>query len=287
MKKVIIALIMLLFSFANAKDYTYFCSTNSPTKSFTGTFASLSGLNTLSRNIIESQVARAIKKETGSKFKIKINNFYGNNILGGEFKNLKATSKKYDDGTIFLSNIDVSTICTYNQISYKDEKVYFLEPMVLKFSAKITQDDLNQMIKSSSYQKMLDKMNQDSTISSLIKIQSADVVIKNDKLYFKYVVSPLPRFDLGFISKKLNKKIDVIFSAGLKVVDGEVEICDFVLNSKTKNYQTFMPIINKLNPTSWKMDIDENNQGKLEIDKVEIANDEILLNGYILIEKNI
>ena len=281
MKKGIVLLFIILSSVTYAKDYSEFCSTSSAQKSFSGSLMSFSGLNTLSRNIIESQISRAIKKETNSKFKIKINNFYGNNILGGEFKSLKATSKKYNDGTIFLSDLKVQTICKYNHIDLVDEQIKFVEPMVLKYNAKITQDDLNEIINSAPYQKMIEKMNEDETISSLIKIKKTDVTIKHNKLYFKYMIEPLSRFNLGIF--KLNK-FDIIFSADLKVNNGEVEICNFQLNSK--NTRVFLPLINKLNPTTWKIDIDENNKAKLEVDFVEIKNDEILLEGYILIDKN-
>ena len=281
MKKGIVLLFIILSSVTYAKDYSEFCSTSSAQKSFSGSLMSFSGLNTLSRNIIESQISRAIKKETNSKFKIKINNFYGNNILGGEFKSLKATSKKYNDGTIFLSNLKVQTICKYNHIDLVDEQIKFVEPMVLKYNAKITQDDLNEIINSAPYQKMIEKMNEDETISSLIKIKKTDVTIKHNKLYFKYMIEPLSRFNLGIF--KLNK-FDIIFSADLKVNNGEVEICNFQLNSK--NTRVFLPLINKLNPTTWKINIDKNNKAKLEVDFVEIKNDEILLEGYILIDKN-
>ena len=175
----------------------------------------------------------------------------------------------------------VQTICKYNHIDLVDEQIKFVEPMVLKYNAKITQDDLNEIINSAPYQKMIEKMNEDETISSLIKIKKTDVTIKHNKLYFKYMIEPLSRFNLGIF--KLNK-FDIIFSADLKVNNGEVEICNFQLNSK--NTRVFLPLINKLNPTTWKIDIDENNKAKLEVDFVEIKNDEILLEGYILIDKN-
>ena len=47
-----------------------------------------------------------------------------------------------------------------------------------------------------------------------------------------------------------------------------------------------MPIINKLNPTSWKMDIDKNNEGKLEVESVKIVDSQIEVIGYIIVEKN-
>ena len=287
MKKIVILLFLMAFTQQiQAKDYNQYCSTNSVNKNFSGNIASITGFNTLSRNIIEGQIQKAIKKETNSKFNIKINNFFGSNVLNGEFKSLKAVSKKYAHNNIFLSDVNVETICPYNHISYEDEKLLFDENMVLKYSAKITQEDLNEMINSSEYKNILDKINNDKIVSSLVKVQSYNVEIKNDKLLFKYDILPLPKYDIIGLSKGLIKPITFNFGANLKVTDGKIEICDFALNSKNTNYGAFMPIINKLNPTSWKMDIDKNNEGKLEVESVKIVDSQIEVIGYIIVEKN-
>ena len=86
--------------------------------------------------------------------------------------------------------------------------------------------------------------------------------------------------------KGIIKPISFTFGANLKVVDGKIEVCDFALNSKNTNYGAFLPIINKLNPTSWKMNIDNDNEGKLEVESVKIANSQIEVVGYIIVEKN-
>ena len=147
MKKVIVILFLLSnFSFAN--NYEHFCPANSPSKTFSGNLASLSGFNLLSRNIAKNILQKEIKKETGSKFKIKINNFYGTNILNGEFKSLQASSKKYEYDGIYLTDINIKTMCSYNHISYKDKALYFAENMVLNFNAKLTEDDFKKTLNS-------------------------------------------------------------------------------------------------------------------------------------------
>ena len=217
MKKIVILLFLMAFTQQiQAKDYNQYCSTNSVNKNFSGNIASITGFNTLSRNIIEGQIQKAIKKETNSKFNIKINNFFGSNVLNGEFKSLKAVSKKYAHNNIFLSDVNVETICPYNHISYEDEKLLFDENMVLKYSAKITQEDLNEMINSSEYKNILDKINNDKIVSSLVKVQSYNVEIKNDKLLFKYDILPLPKYDIIGLSKGLIKPITFNFGANLK-----------------------------------------------------------------------
>lgn len=289
MKKLLILLIfsiLFLSQSSKAKDYSYLCSQNNVSKTFLGNIMSLSGINSLTRNIIESEIQKAIYKETNSKFKIKINNFYGNNILNGEFKSLSAFSKSYQDGNLYMSDVEVNTICPYNHISYEENKIIFKENMVLKYSAKINQNDLDKIVNSGSYKKLLDKMNNDKVISSLVQIKNADVEIKNNKLIFRYKLLPLAKYSLSFISKKSISPIIISFSSDLEIKDGKVQICNFGLNSDSSNYSMFLPLVNKLNPTLYNIDLDKNNKGKIELDNVKIINNEILLEGYIIIEKS-
>lgn len=157
MKKIIIVL-FLLTGFAFANNYEQFCSINSPSKTFGGSLASLSGFNMLARNTAESIIQKEIKKETNSKFKVKINNFYGTNILNGEFKSIKATAKKYEYDGIYLKDINVETLCSYNHVSFENENLYFKENMVLKFSANLDDEDLNKTLKSGKLNKNLAKI---------------------------------------------------------------------------------------------------------------------------------
>ena len=157
MKKVIVIL-LLLSSFAFANDYELFCSANQPSKTIGGNLASLSGFNLLSKNIIESILQKEIKKETGSKFKIKIKNFYGTSITNGEFKSLQANSKKYEHDGIYLKDINIETICPYNHISFENEILYFKENMVLNFSANLNNEDLVKTLKAGKLNKNLTKI---------------------------------------------------------------------------------------------------------------------------------
>lgn len=160
MKKVILFLLLLsiLSPYVFANNYELYCSNNHPLKTFNGNIASLSGFNLLTRNIAENIIQKEIKKETDSKFKIKINNFYGTNILNGEIKSIKATSKKYEHDGIYLNDINIETICSYNHILFENETLYFKENMVLSFSANSTNSNLKKTIKSGKLNKNLAKI---------------------------------------------------------------------------------------------------------------------------------
>jgi len=160
-KKIFLTLFVFLIAYqAQAENFYNYCSVNTAKKTFTGSIASFSGFNLLTRNIAENKIKKTIKKETNSKFKIKINNFFASNILNGEIKSIKATSKKYDYDGIHLTNMNITSICPYNRINFEDNKLYFVENMVLKYNVFLTEDDLNKTISS---QKI------DKRISSILK----------------------------------------------------------------------------------------------------------------------
>jgi len=158
MKKLIILLLLMLFMIANANEYSYFCSSNVHKKTFSGVLSSTFGINLLSRNVAENIIEKAIKKETGAKFKVKISNFYSTNFLNGEFKNIKAKAKKYTYDGIYLSNIELTSICSYNHIMFYDETLYFRENMVLKFNAQATKEELKKTLNSGKLNKKLAKI---------------------------------------------------------------------------------------------------------------------------------
>lgn len=287
MKKILFLSITLILSINStlAKDYSQFCSTNSANKTFLGNIASISGYNSISRNIIENQIAKALKKETNSKFDVKIDSFLGTNVKNGEFKSLKANSDNIFYNGIYMSDVNIETICPYNKVDYRNKTLTFDENLALKYSASITQDDLDKLLKESSYQKIIDKMNSDSTISSLIQIKNSNIKIKDDKLEIIYNILPLAKLDTIGIFKNKIKPIKIAIGANLKVEDGNIELCDFDFNNVKAKYNNLIPIINMLNPLSFEMDFDKNIKGEMDVENVKIANSKIQLEGTVLIPK--
>lgn len=289
MKKISLILLLLLFLKQNslyAQDYYSYCSVNSAKKTFGGNFASVSGFNSLTRNIIESQIQKAIKKETGSKTEIKIDSFYGVNILNGEFKSLKAKAKDFNSNGLHFSNLFVETICPYNSVEFDDNSIKFRENMVLKYQTELTQDNLNDFISSSKYQKIINSMNENKALSSILKIENSKVEIKDDKLQFVYQIIPNGANSVFSIFKNHIKTFKINFSANLKVENGKIVICDFKLNKLSSKYSYLLPLVNYFNPMNYQIDVDKNNKAKLNVENVKIANSKINIDGFLVLEKN-
>ena len=288
MKKIIFLSIALILglNMSYAKDYSGFCSANSADKTLFGGIASFSGYNLINRNIAEGQIAKALKKETGSKFDVKIDSFFGTNVRNGEFKSLKAKSDNIFYNGIYMSDVNIETICPYNKVVYKDKTLFFDENLALRYSASITQEDLDKLLKESSFQKTLDKMNADEAISSLIQIKNSNIKIKDDKLEITYSVLPLAKLESISIFKNRIKPIKITIGANLKVEDGNIELCDLDFNNVKAKYNNLIPVINMLDPLSFAVNIDKKIKGEIDVDSVKIANSKIEIKGTVLLPKN-
>ncbi len=306
MKKNIIKntiLILMLFltfnSNAFALDYTSFCSAQVPEKNFKGNLASLTGTNFLARNIGAHAITKELKKTTNSKINVKISNFYGVSLTDGIFKSLNLQGKniKYED--MLISNFSARTLCQYNHIQLKDDKLTYVEPMVLGYDVDITNEDLNKTLNSEKFQQTLKKVNGDKFLSSLFKIENLTSQLSQDKLSLNYKITPLPKANESLKSSSssflknlanlagvsdLIKPVNVKMSAGLKVVDNKIEFCDFMINSNKVDYSNFAPLINLFNPMNSKIQLDKYNEGDLKIDSIKINPSKISVNGVIIVQ---
>ena len=282
MKKIFLLTFVFLINhtIANAQDYYNLCAIYTPKKNFKGTISSVSGFNLLTKNIIEHQISQRLKKELNADFKIKIDTFYGNNILNGEFKNLSASAKSIVFNNFYISNIKANTICDYNHVEYVDNKIIFKENMPIKYSSQVTQDDLNKTIESTEYKKIINKMNGNDYISSLFNIKASKIEIKDNKINLKYEFLPLSDITKGFM-----KPINVNLKADIKAKDGKIVLCDVELNSKKqKHLPKYLTTV--LNPLEYDIKVSKNNKGKLTVEKAEIKDNKINIEGYMLIFKD-
>lgn len=267
MKKLLF-LFMFLCLGVQAKDFNSYCVNYSPNKTFSGVLSSIFGLNTLSRNAIEAGVEHVLKKETSSKFKVKINSFWGVNLLNGEFSSFQASAKKYANNGIFASNILIETMCPYNKITYKDNNLIFNYDTILKYNLKITEADINNIIKNSGYQKFIDNI----SATDLLKIQNTSVQILDNKLVLNYKI------------KTIGISTNLSLNSKLKITDNKLQFCDISLNSKKIASAKYLGFLNKL--TNFQIDLNKTSKAKVYLENVNIENSNINLAGVLVIPKS-
>lgn len=246
MKKIILLLLIITIK-CYAYDYSYFCSSDNVSKTTSGILMSTSGTNFLARSIAKREIERALKKETGSKFKVNIKSFWGANIAKGEFNKFTAKTKKYSQNNFSAQNIVIESLCPYNKVSYQDNKLNFDSNMVLKYNAEMNQDDLSQTLKQK-------------------------ISIVNDKLVFDYKVSAFG------IKTTLNLTADV------KIEDNKIKLCNINLNNKSIKTGRYLSILDNL--TNFNIDISKSTKANIKIDSVKIKNSIIYISGFIFIPKS-
>ncbi len=278
MKKLIAILCIFLMSASiHAQSIENYCTDKKINKNFGGVISSFAGVNFLSKNIVENEIEKALLKELGAKFKIQIENFWGTTLLDG-FKNVKAQSKSLEVDGFHFTNLKVENICKYNYIAYKDGEIKFPYDFLLKYETKITQDDLNKTLEGSKYKKAIEKMNNDEAISSFVYIEKSNITIKENSIELAYKIRPKNFFNFKPLSLKLG--------ADLRARNGKIELCDLKINSKKTSLNMLLPIINRFNPLNFGFELDKNSKGKLYVRNIDILNYEIIIDGYVLINKN-
>jgi len=216
MKKIFVVLTIFLLASCYAHNCNNYCSNENGHKSIHGVLMSSSGLNMLFRNIIEHEIENVLKKETNSKFKVKINSWWGVSNLNGEIKSFEATTKRYENGGIYATDVSIQTVCDYTKITYKDDKIYLHQITPLKFSAKMTQKDLSDTIASRNFTKGLNKVlrlmnvNYSDYLGVIKNLKNSKWKIKLDKnVYANLIIE-----DAKYLNKEIYVEGHVIIPKG-------------------------------------------------------------------------
>ena len=244
MKKTVIIL-FLIFAPCSAYNYNSYCTDIVPSKTISGIAMSTAGVNFLARKIVQKEMAKAFKKETGSDFKVNMDSFWGVNIANGEFYKFSAVSENYSDKYLSAKKLEVVTVCPYNKINYENNKLIFDSDMVLKFNAEIDEYSLSKMLKQ--------------------KVQ-----ILNDKICFIYKISAF------------GIKASLKLKAGLEVVGNKIQLCNIEVNNKTLNASKYLDM---LNLTNFNIDLSKDTKAHVQIDDVKIKNSNVYLTGHAIIPK--
>lgn len=243
------------------------------------TLSKVTGMNFLVSSILESQVKKQMDKALTADFKVDVTPFGAKSLMEGKFKKITAHSDSaYLEG-FYVSNVNAQSLCGYNHFIYKNGEVYTNENFLLSFNAEVTSSDLQKIISTPEYMKLLNSLNVSVAGVSVFKIFDPKAEIKNDRLVFSTkVMSPLTLGEPELIST----------SMGLTVENGKILFTDLqttpVMNSM--NLNTFLPIINKLNPFTFKSNVMNNSKSIIKIRDINFVNNKIVIKGLVIVPKN-
>lgn len=278
-------LAVFTFIFSPAAAYTSECDTsmcaavpkiNGPISS---TLSKISGMNFLISTTLESQVRKQLNKALDGDFKVNIEPFGAKSMLSGKFKKITAHSDSASVDGFFLSNIQAESLCGYNHFIYKNGEVYTNENFLMGFRADITSNDLQKIVSTPQYTKLLNSMNMNVGNITMLKIFDPKAEIKNNKLFFSIrYFAPLAMKEPKTISTEM----------GLYVRDGQIMFSEISVNPMLPSMKmnTLLPILNKLNPFTYKANIMNNSKSIIKIQDVDFVDNKIIIKGLVIVPKN-
>lgn len=260
-------------------DYTTMCPANPYDLSSKGCqiTSKITGMTFLAEKIAQSIIKKELKKATKEKFKVEMKSYSANDLLHGRFKSLKISGKNLEIDGVYLTSLELKTLCDFNYVELDKKNIKFRENMVMGFSTEISNADLKKTIQSNGYLDMLNKVNLSCFGITFFKLEGADVQIKNNKLYFTIkVTSPMS-----------SKPANIAIRSDLKVEEGRIVMTklDFMNLYTVIDLSKATYLLNAINPLTFSVDILNNKNSKMSVQDVDIVGDKIIVKGVIFIPK--
>ncbi len=280
MKKIICTLICILISLT---AYGNSCNVTCPSETMKviedeNVFLKVTGINFLTKKIVETAIEKELKDELNSKFNADLDIFTLKRLKNGEFKNLLLASDNFRYKAMSISDFKAETICPYNQIIYKNKKVYYPNDLPFKFNANITNNDIKNIIKSKEFQKQIQRSAVKINGFTTLEVQEPIVTINNGQLEFSIPIRT-------FLS---NEPFIMNLKSNIEVANNKIMLKDttFSTNSNIINIDILGGIINQVNPVAFQINSIDSRYCKIYITSAKIQGNIIKTEGIFIINKN-
>lgn len=284
MKKLILLMSLMIGLSAPAFagcDYSSYCPMEAYdlTSKAGQAFSKGSGATFLAEKVAENIIKREAKKATGQNFDVSVKAYSFRDLYDGRFKSMRIYGKNLNLEGVYLTSLELKTLCDFNYIERAGDSIKFKENMVLRYKTEISDVDLSKTMKTNGYLDKLNCVNVEGCGVTLFKLSGASVNIKNNKLYFKIKVTS---------QIFLAKPIDIIASTDLKVEDGRIVLTKINFGNLPKGIDLSRVAynLNAMNPLAFSINVLENKNTKMCIKDVNIEGDKIVITGDVLIPKN-
>ncbi len=278
MKKIALLLIVGLICMpAKANNYMTYCP-QVPQKSNV-TISKILGTNFLSQKIGESIIKKELKKETKGKFKVSLKSRSMGDLINGRFNSLSMVGKNLDVEGVKISKFSSKTLCGYNSVQLNKDSVAFRENMVLDYALEITDNDLEQTLDANGYLTALRNFKIQAGGFNLLKVETATVKIRENKLYFIFNAK----------SPMFAKNFPLVLKSDIEIKNGRLGLKQLqTVNTVAGiNLTPLVKLLEKTSPIAFTSAIMDNENSKVSVDTIKIVNNVIVINGYVLIPKNV
>lgn len=238
----------------------------------------VTGFGFVSRNIAEAIIQREINEELNSNVKANLEIFSVKNLRNGIFKSLILKSKHLKYKALSASDVMVSTVNSYNEILYKNKKLYFPSDLNFKFTATITNEDIQNVINSIEFQNELARRTLSYRGLNGVKFETPSVSISDGFL----------NFTLPITSFLIKKPIHIKFKANIEITEGKILLKNITFNSKRNiiSSDILAPVIEEINPLAFELNSINGKFCNISVTNAKIVGNSIKADGILRINKN-
>jgi len=238
---------------------------------------SITGINFLTSKVAASQIKKTIKSFAQGDIKVKVKSFSATDAKNGRFKGFEIKGKDLNFYSVYVSELKAKSACDFIYLNLEKNPIELKEPMVIDFDVKFTEDDLNNMLKTITYNKYMLNIKYNNTNLSLFELKKPRVSLKNNKFHFAIDVR-IP-FVTSFV---FNVKSD------LQISNNKIQLKNFSFgsNRKTIDLSAAKYIMNVLNPLWFAQLLLQEHNCKFLLKNVRIDNEKIIISGAVFLGKS-
>lgn len=282
MKKIFLLLGMLLIANSSAMaNCEYKCvapyNMNNKLRTFVG---AVSGVNFSAEKVGQKIIKKAFTKTASNdNLKVKLDSYSAKDLKNGIFKSLSIKGENVNINDIYLSYLELNTLCKFNYIKQVNNEIVFMEDFPMSFNIDLTATDINKTMQSKNYKRIISDLNKlGNSFGGGLQIASTKVAIRSSKFYYIIGIS------IPFI--KSEQKI--VINSDLVVKNGKIDFANTKLVSDTfsLDLKKIDFILNYLNPLDFSVNILDNKEAQVSVDSVSIQGNVIKTKGVVVIPKD-
>ncbi len=236
----------------------------------------VTGINLTSKIIAEAIISKELSEELKSRVWAKLDIYNVQRLKKGEFKSLTLKSKQIKYKAFSMSDFNAKTICPYNKVYYKKNKVRYPHELPLNVKGVITNKDIKNAVNSEEFKKEIQNKPLRIGKISVVKLGTPLIEIKNGKIYFDIPVQTL----IG--------KLNIQFNSEIEVKNNIIKLANINMDSAVDGIINtfFTKLTEKVNPFQYEINSINGKYCKIYITKAKISDNIINVEGVLIINKN-
>jgi len=271
MKKILILFAIALLTFNAA-----FAATDKYSKEYLQSKNHFSITKGFAERVAEKAIKKALKKETGANFDVKVDAYNTSSLKKGIFKNVELTGNDVFINDIPVEYINIKSLTDYNYIDYTQNPIVYMSDMEYAYELKLSDEAINATLKDKQYQTIINTVNRYA--GSMFTITGVRSKFVDNKCYL------IMDYNLPIL--KLKKDKSFVAATDFEVINGRIKAKNVHIDTSYGNLglNKVANLINLLNPLEFTLDLLDDNNYKGNIENINFVDNLIKINGKISVK---